>query len=287
MVNKENMNNYKFSNNISEESKLLYKDKVTKSLEYLTNNIYEYGPSLKNVTLSYVVTKIEAQSTNILRIYFEFKDEKNINSKSGLEYIDIDDNDVIQVRRIINKPKENFPWPIFTLAIISIMIAVIFVSYRVYWMDRDGDNLYLAGRSLWVKSDEPVNQEFITYIGNDENGNEQYWAISPINQENNLIFVKLSLINYGSGTVKIVIDDNASTLYDDKSIQYKPINPIERTYASERSDTYLVDGFIPLWGSIQLDPQEQVTGMLIFEVPESSIADQLKWDAGDLIMFTY
>ena len=52
------------------------------------------------------------------------------------------------------------------------------------------------------------------------------------------------------------------------------INPIERTYASERSDTYLVDGFIPLWGSIQLDPQEQVTGMLIFEVPESSIADQ-------------
>tara|TARA_B100002052_G_scaffold292534_1_gene314262 strand:- start:9 stop:872 length:864 start_codon:yes stop_codon:yes gene_type:complete len=287
MVNKENMNNYKFSNNISEENKLLYKDKVTKSLEYLTNNIYEYGPSLKNVTLSYVVTKIEAQSTNILRIYFEFKDEKNINSKSGLEYIDIDDNDVIQVRRIINKPKENFPWPIFTLAIISIMIAVIFVSYRVYWMDRDGDNLYLAGRSLWVKSDEPVNQEFITYIGNDENGNEQYWAISPINQENNLIFVKLSLINYGSGTVKIVIDDNASTLYDDKSIQYKPINPIERTYASERSDTYLVDGFIPLWGSIQLDPQEQVTGMLIFEVPESSIADQLKWDAGDLIMFTY
>ena len=43
MVNKENMNNYKFSNNISEENKLLYKDKVTKSLEYLTNNIYEYG----------------------------------------------------------------------------------------------------------------------------------------------------------------------------------------------------------------------------------------------------
>ncbi len=287
MVNKENMNNYKFSNNISEENKLLYKDKVAKSIEYLTNNIYEYGPSLKNAKLSYVVTKIEAQSINILRIYFEFKDKKNINSKSGLEYIDIDDNDVIQVRRIINKPKENFPWPIFTLAIISIMIAAIFVSYRVYWMDRDGDNLYLAGRSLWVKSDEPVNQEFITYIGNDENGNEQYWAISPINQENNLLFVKLSLINYGSGTVKIVIDDNASTLYDDKSIQYKPINPIERTYASERSDTYLVDGFIPLWGPIQLDPQEQVTGMLIFEIPESSIAEQLKWDAGDLIMFTY
>ena len=144
--------------------------------------------------MSYVVTKIEAQSTNILRIYFEFKDEKNINSKSGLEYIDIDDNDVIQVRRIINKPKENFPWPIFTLAIISIMIAVIFVSYRVYWMDRDGDNLYLAGRSLWVKSDEPVNQEFITYIGNDENGNEQYWAISLINQENN--FHSCKIISY-------------------------------------------------------------------------------------------
>ena len=56
------------------------------------------------------------------------KDEKNINSKSGLEYIDIDNNDVIQVRRIINKPKENFPWPIFTLAIISIIIAAIFVT---------------------------------------------------------------------------------------------------------------------------------------------------------------
>ena len=281
------MDNYTFKNSITDKNKLLYKDKVAKSIEYLKNNLYEYGPSLKNANLSYVVTKIETQSPKILRIYFEFKDEKNINSKSGLEYIDIDNNDVIQVRRIINKPKENFPWPIFTLAIISIIIAAIFVTYRVYWMDTDGDNLYLAGRSLWVKSDEPVTQEFITYIGNDVNGNEQYWAISPINQESNLLFVKLSLINYGSGTVKIVIDENASTLYDEKSVQYKPINPIERTYASEKSDKYMVNGFIPLWGPVQLDPQEQVTGMLIFEIPEYTIAEQLKWDAGDLIMFTY
>ncbi|MBL01798.1 MAG: hypothetical protein CL774_04825 [Chloroflexi bacterium] len=287
MVKEENMNNYKFTNNISEENKLLYKDKISKSIEYLKNNLYEYGPGLKNSTLSYVVTKIESQSSNILRIYFEFKEEKNIKSKSGLEYIDIDNNDVIQVRRIINKPKENFPWPIFTLAIISLLIAAIFVSYRVYWMDTDGDNLYLAGRSLWVRSDEPVKQEFITYIGNDVNGNEQYWAISPAKQENNLLFVKLSLINYGSGTVKIVIDEDASTLYDDKSIQYKPINPIERTYSSEKSDNYLVNGFIPLWGPVQLDPQEQVTGMMIFEIPKSSVAEQLKWDAGDLIMFAY
>ena len=187
------MDNYTFRNSITDKNKLLYKDKVAKSIEYLKNNLYEYGPSLKNANLSYVVTKIEAQSPKILRIYFEFKDEKNINSKSGLEYIDIDNDDVIQVRRIINKPKENFPWPIFTLAIISIIIAAIFVTYRVYWMDTDGDNLYLAGRSLWVKSDEPVTQEFITYIGNDVNGNEQYWAISPINQESNLLFVKLVL----------------------------------------------------------------------------------------------
>ena len=287
MLREENMNNYTFSNSISEENKLLYTDKINKSIEYLNNNLYEYGPSLKNASLSYVVTKIEAQSSNILRIYFQFKEEKNLKSKSGLEYIDIDNNDVIQVRRVINKPKESFPWPIFTLAIISVLIAAIFVSYRVYWMDTDGDNLYLAGRSLWVRSDEPVTQEFITYIGDDVNGNEQYWAISPVNQENNLLFVKLSLINYGSGTVKIVIDENASTLYDDKSIQYKPINPIQMTYASEKSDKYLVNGFIPLWGAVQLDPQEQITGMVIFEIPESSFAQQLKWDAGDLIMFTY
>ena len=281
------MNSYTFSNKINEEEKLLYEEKINKSLAYLKDNLYEYGPNLKDSDLTYVVDKIEAQSSNILRIYFEFRDEKNVNSQSGLEYIDIDNNDVVQVRRIIRKPKENFPWPIFTIAVISLLFAALFVSYRVYWMDTDGDNLYLAGRSLWIRSEEPVEQKYITYVGNDLNGNEQHWAVSPQQEKNNLMFVKLTLINYGAGTVKIVIDEKASTLYDDKSVQYKPLNPIENVYTSEKNDAYNVKDFIPLWGPVQLDPQEQITGMMIFEVPPSIKAEQLKWDAGDLIMFTY
>ena len=66
------MDNYTFKNSITDKNKLLYKDKVAKSIEYLKNNLYEYGPSLKNANLSYVVTKIETQSPKILRIYFEF-----------------------------------------------------------------------------------------------------------------------------------------------------------------------------------------------------------------------
>ncbi|MBA32002.1 MAG: hypothetical protein CL748_05810 [Chloroflexi bacterium] len=281
------MNNYDFSNKINDEDKVLYGEKIIKSLAYLKDNVYEYGPNLKDSNLIYLVDKIETQSSNILRIYFEFKDENNTKSQSGLEYIDIDNNDVIQVRRIIKKPKENFPWPIFTLAVISLLFAALFVSYRVYWMDTDGDNLYLAGRSLWIRSEEPVTQKYITYIGNDLNGNEQYWAVSPQQRENNLIFVKLQLINYGAGTVKIVVDEKASTLYDDKSVQYNPLNPIENVYTSEKNDEYMVKDFIPLWGPVQLDPQEQITGMMIFEVPASAKPEQLKWDAGDLIMFTY
>lgn len=281
------MNNYTFSNKINENDKLLYEEKINKSLSYLKDNTYEYGPNLNDANLSYHVDKIESQSSNILRIYFEFRNEKNVNSKSGLEYIDIDNNDVVQVRRVIKTPKENFPWPIFTLAVISLLFASLFVSYRVYWMDTDGDNLYLAGRSLWIRSEEPIEQKYITYVGNDLNGNEQYWAVSPKQEKNNLIFVKLSIINYGAGTVKIVVDEKASALYDDKSVQFKPLNPIESVYTSEKNDEYIVEDFIPLWGPVQLDPQEQITGMMIFEVPPSTKAEQLKWDAGDLIMFTY
>ncbi|MCI0837844.1 MAG: DUF4352 domain-containing protein, partial [Chloroflexi bacterium] len=146
----------------------------------------------------------------------------------------------------------------------------------------------VAGRVLWIRAERPEAQQYILYSGADTSGNLTTWAMEPDNiEENELVFVKVRLINQTSGTVSLVIDEEAATLLDGNRTSYKPLNTIEAAYQAENNPLYNVAGFIPMWGSLQLNQGEEVAGMLVFELPKGSTFSELRWNASDSAIIRY
>ncbi|MEE8045766.1 MAG: hypothetical protein V3T49_02890, partial [Dehalococcoidia bacterium] len=129
---------------------------------------------------------------------------------------------------------------------------------------------------------EPKTQQFIVYTGADLEGTVYNWAMKPEDEANNVLaFIKITLINQTSGTVNMVIDEKAATLQDGNRASYEPINTISRAYTAESAPKFNVPGFIPMWGTVKLNADEQVIGMLVFEVPRGSTFNEIRWRASD------
>jgi hypothetical protein len=151
-----------------------------------------------------------------------------------------------------------------------------------------GDPLYVAGRTLWIRAERPISQQFIVYSGADLSGTIHTWAMKPDDEENNVLaYIEVTLINQTSGTVNLVIDESAATLMDGNRSSYEPVNTIDRTYSAEDSPTFNVPEFIPMWGTLKLSVGEQVTGMLVFEIPRGSTFKEMRWKASDSAVIRY
>ncbi len=89
------------------------------------------------------------------------------------------------------------------------------------------------------------------------------------------------------GTALDHIDENAAKLLDGNRTDYDPVNTLDGAFPVEMNQRYLVDDFIPIWGSVRLNENEQVTGMLVYEVPKGSSFSQLRWRATDTAVIHY
>ena len=99
--------------------------------------------------------------------------------------------------------------------------------------------------------------------------------------------MKVTLINQTSGTVNLVIDEKSVTLLDENRKTYSPIDTIINAYAAKSTPLYNVPGFIPMWGSLQLNEGEQVAGMMVFEMPKNSEFAEIRWRASDSATIKY
>jgi len=167
-------------------------------------------------------------------------------------------------------------------------LAVVAISWMTVFKGEAGDPLYVAGRTLWIRAEEPKQQQFITYQGTDTSGKVYNWAMKPEDEANNeLVYVKITLINQTSGTVNLVVDESSSNLLDSKRTSYKPIDTLARAYTAEPAPRYSVPEFVPMWGTVKLNANEQVTGMMVYEMPRGSSFSELRWKASDSVSIRY
>ena len=265
-----------------------YPTQVQAALEYAESNKYEYGPRLRELELIWDVISVEPMSNGIVRIRIEFMPVSGFRGDPGAEYMDIDANGAVLARRQINSVKENSPVVLMGITAFSVVLAVVIISMMTVFKSEDGDPLYVAGRSLWIRAERPISQQFIVHSGADLSGTIHTWAMKPDDEENNVLaYIEVTLINQSSGTVNLVIDESAATLEDGNGSNYDPVNTIVRSYTAEESPTFNVPEFIPMWGTLKVNEGEQVTGMLVFEVPRGSTFRNMRWKASDSAVIRY
>ena len=264
-----------------------YPNQVKAALEYAEANKYEYGP-LREAELNWNVISAEPMANDIVRVRIEFMPASGFRGDPGSEYMDVDAGGAILARRQVTKPKENSPVILLGVTAFSVILAVILISMMTVFKSEGGDPLYVAGRTLWIRAEEPKQQQFITYQGLDGAGTLYNWAMKPVDEVNNeLVYVEVTLINQTSGTVNLVVDEGAATLLDGNKTDYAPVDTIETAYSAESAPKYNVPGFIPLWGTVKLDSGQQVTGMMVFELPRGSTFSELRWRALDSASIRY
>jgi hypothetical protein len=268
-----------------------FPSQVGAALEFAGENKYEYGPRLRNAELDWNVVSAEPMANNIVRVRLEFAPASGFRGNPGSEYLDVDAAGAILARRQISIPKENSPVVLMGITAVSIVIAVVFISMMTVFKSEGGDPLYVAGRTLWIRAEVPKSQEYITYSGADQTGTLYNWAMKPDDEASNeLVYVKVTLINEKSGSVNVVVDEGAAVLMDGNKKTYEPINAISRAELDETEESdpkYNVENFIPMWGTVQIKAGEQVIGMMVFELPRGSSFSEFRWKASDSATISY
>lgn len=276
-----------------EDARRAYPAQVEAALAYAAENKYEYGPKFRNLELTHTVVNARLMTRDIVRVTIEYRPKSKFSGASGSEYFDVDSSGAILARRQIRVPKESMPWVLMGIATLSVLAAAALVPFMLLY-DGGGNPLYVSGRTLWILSEEPRSQPYIYYTGPDINGVMKDWVVVPEGEDTEMVMVELTVINQTSGSVTLLVDEDAAQLQTTDGLTVRPINILQRAGPPqtgpghvEPSRRMLVPGFVPMWGNTVLEEDHQLKGFLVFEVPVGSEIDDLRWSATDVATIPY
>lgn len=277
-----------------EQAREMFPSQVATALAYAAENKYFYGPKFRKLDLSWDVTGAEERAKGAVRVKLSFRPVKSFRGKAGSEYLDISPDGTIAARRALRIPSEDLPWVLIVLALLSLGGAGL-LQWRIF--TPGGDPLYVAGRTLYMRADVPKDSPFILFSGLDVNGLAHNWAIKTDGEGTELAYVKVTLINAQSGSVNVIIDQEAAELTTGDDLTHKPVDTIVRTFQTDSVDPRnSVAGFVPLWSprdesgayrAITIGAGEQIEGYLVFEVPAGSTYTEFRWKATDSAIVRY
>jgi hypothetical protein len=271
-----------------EEARRAFPAQVESALAYAADNKYEYGPRFRNMALVHSVISARVMDEGIVRVTLEYQPTKKFRGATGREYLDIATDGEVLARRQLRVPRENKPWVLISIAALSVIAAAALIPYMLI-SEPAGNNLYVAGRTLYFLSSEPRTMPFIRYIGINDEGVYADTVLIPEGESTVFIMVNMTIFNQTSGTVNLNVGRDAAELTLESGVTLKMIDPLERRLTPvEASDPkYTVQGFIPIWGSVVMDAETQLQGYLVFEAPAGSEARSLRWAATDVATIRY
>ena len=262
---------------------------VAAALQYAEQNKYDYGPKLRDAEFQWEINGVATMDNGISRVFIDYTPSASFRGSSGSEFIDVDSSGAVLARRQIRVPKQNLPVVLVALTVVSLVaLAVVEV---LLWANpfESGPELYVAGRTLWIRAELPRSQPYVVYNAPSSAGDVNQWAIQPEGQGTEIVIVETVLTNQTSGAVRMVVDGEAAELRIKGSIALKPINVIGRSYVVESSpnDRYLDPEFRLMWGGFTLNQGEELRGHIVFEAPAGSKFSDFRWLAGDTAVVRY
>ena len=265
-----------------------YPTEVASALQYAADNKYDYGPKLRETDLQWDVNGVEPMDGGISRVFVNYTPSASFRGSSGSEYFDVDASGSVLARRQIRVPKQNLPAVLIALTVVS-LISLALVQVLL-WANpfESGPDLYVAGRTLWIRAELPRPQPYVIYNAPSTAGDVGQWAISPSGQGTEIVIIETTLTNQTSGSVRMVVDREAAELRIKGSIALKPVNVVENSYQVETAnDRYLDPEFRLMWGGFTLNQGEELRGHIVFEAPIGSDFSDFRWLAGDTAVVRY
>ncbi|MBI4304940.1 MAG: hypothetical protein HY678_01345 [Chloroflexi bacterium] len=222
------------------------------------------------------------------RVRITYRPAGVFRGRPGEEVITIDKVGAVAGRETLHPPREAFPWVLASLAALSVIAAAVLIPLIVFEPLQTGDPLYVPGRILWMRVTEPNIVPEVQFQNLDINGNLSNFRIAPSAPGLRLAVMTVTLINKQSHDVVVVVDADAAEALTRDGKTLDPINTVERSGGIERVDgRYVYAGFVPLWDTVSLGSDQQVQGMLVFEVAPGTNFKEFRWNATDSMIVRF
>ena len=143
----------------------------------------------------------------------------------------------------------------------------------------DYDPLYVSGRTLYIKSYEPLIVDEYRYLDLD---NSQKLLSAP--EGKSLAILNIEITNAASSEIRIVSDENSSEFISKDGFTYMPIDPSSISKDNMKNNK---DSSYPIWGSFTLNNMERAEGFLLFIVKDTFKPDKFAWIASDRVLISF
>ena len=139
------------------------------------------------------------------------------------------------------------------------------------------------GRSLEICSTIPEVVEKVVYVGADG----RYRVIRPFASNRRIAVAKVTVVNRTTTVVPLLADESAAEIGDRRSRRVEAVDPNKHfeVLDSASSDSKVYEVF--LWGKIELARNLQVSGWMVFDVPQGMTLGTLWWNEVDDILVDY
>tara|TARA_S200000501_G_scaffold60281_1_gene50714 strand:+ start:1412 stop:1903 length:492 start_codon:yes stop_codon:yes gene_type:complete len=145
------------------------------------------------------------------------------------------------------------------IALIFVISSTLISLNIIYKPFNSAEELYVSGRTLFIKLQEPRN------IQNIANSNQK------------IISLKIEIINAASTELLLSINEKSADFLSVNGYSYDPLNPKE-------VDLKIDD---PLWGNFKLNKNQMVKGNLIFKVKNSFEPKTFEWIGSDRVIINF
>ena len=139
------------------------------------------------------------------------------------------------------------------------------------------------GRSLEIHSTPPEIVDRVAYTGADG----RHRVIRPIASNRRIAVAEVTIVNRTTTVVPLLVDEAAAEIGDRRSRRVEAVDPVGTAefVDSAGDDSNLYTPF--LWGKIELARQTQVSGWMVFDVPQGMTLGTLWWNEVDDILLDY
>ena len=143
------------------------------------------------------------------------------------------------------------------------------------------DGLTLAGRGLVMNVSDVQKVDELTY----QDVDNLYYTVGPVNSGNDLVVARITIWNTSSGKLSLFVDGDVAALMGSDREPIFALDPYQTRQPLTLEPRHLGRYTPLLWGTSSLPQDFNITGWMVFEVPENADINSLEWEHVDTLSF--
>ena len=163
--------------------------------------------------------------------------------------------------------------------------AVVLLMMLGVWVSCGGGTevTTVAGRALEIHVSSPRFAEKVAFL--DDRGGHR--VIRPTASNRRLALVNVTVVNWMSTVVHLSIDGDAAQLGDRRGERVGALDPFKAGQGAGVPDPEEGEYLPFLWGAVELKRDYQVSGWMVFDVPERLRLASLWWNESEPMVVDY